>query len=419
MKKLLSICSLLLLLLCSFSGCSRPIRGVGTAAGRLSKLEPADSIPEDFMKGYHDFSCNLFRRMYQKDENIFLSPASMYIALGMTSNGARGGTLSQISAAMGTSDADKINAGCKDLQSILTGNPKKYYKLANAIWLDESLRHIFRQDFLDRNEEYFGALIAAVPFNDALIPAINKWAEKSTDGMVKNVLKPPLDPDALMFLSNSLLFDGKWEMKFKKGDTKEGVFHGAKGDINLPMMHRIDKDNATLYEDDRMQATLLDYQDKRTAMLIVLPKGSLDELMAGMTGDTISGWINNISACGTLNLTLPRFSLAYKSEPIKALKSMGITDAFDPVLADFGRIAQVEKLTGKVYIDNVIHQTALEVDESGTRAAAVAFFHFLNKGAGPEEHYMVVDRPFFCAIIDKPTGAVIFEGAVCNPVPIK
>jgi serine protease inhibitor len=28
---------------------------------------------------------------------------------------------------------------------------------------------------------------------------------------------------------------------------------------------------------------------------------------------------------------------------------------------------------------------------------------------------MVVDRPFLCAIVDKPTGAVLFAGTVSNP----
>ena len=59
------------------------------------------------------------------------------------------------------------------------------------------------------------------------------------------------------------------------------------------------------------------------------------------------------------------------------------------------------------------HQTALEVDESGTRAAAVSLFSFANKSAAG--YSMVVDRPFLCAIVDKPTGAVLFAGTISDP----
>jgi serine protease inhibitor len=395
------------------SACSTPIKGVGKATGRLSGLKPADSLSSEFLEGYNAFTSDLLTTLYAKDKNTFLSPAGLYIALGMTSNGADGNTLTQMLDAMGIPDAETLNKGCRDLQSLLSGNPKKYFRISNAIWLKDSYKNIIKQDFISKNEEYYGALLAARPFDDSLIPAINKWAEKNSDGMIKQVLAPPLDPDVFMYLTNALLFDGKWEMKFKKGDTKDGVFHGSKGDITIPMMHRKDKEKGYWYEDDTVQATLLDYQDKRTAMLIALPKDNLDSLMAEMTPDTIPGWLDKIGDCGGMSITLPRFSLTYKQEMTDTLRSLGITDAFDETAADFGRMVDSNQLKGPIIISKVTHQTALEVDESGTRAAAVSLFSFANKSAAG--YSMVVDRPFLCAIVDKPTGAVLFAGTISDP----
>ncbi len=407
---------LLAVLLCTLASCSQPIKGVGKATGRLSGLRPAESVSADFQKGYHTFTFKLLKELYSNHSNMFVSPASLYIALGMTANGANNDTLAQMLDTMGVSDSDILNAGCRDLQSLLSGNTKKYFLLSNAIWLDEHYKDSIKPEFLKRNEDYFGALVAARPFNHTLIPTINQWAEKNTDGMVKNILKPPLGPDIFMFLTNALLFDGKWEMKFKKGDTFDGIFHGYNGDISIPMMRRTDKKNASWYEDDLVQVTLLDYQDKRTAMLIALPKTDLDSVMTDMTSDTITSWIDNIEDCESLALTLPRFSLTYKQEMIDILRRLGITDAFDEKLSDFSRMT--EGIQGPVFISDIIHQTALEVDESGTRAAAVSISIIRSKSA-TMGYTMVVDRPFLCAIVDKPTGCVLFAGTVTDPQLLK
>lgn len=141
--------------------------------------------------------------------------------------------------------------------------------------------------------------------------------------------------------------------------------------------------------------------------------------MPDLSADTLSGRINGMKSCGKLELTLPCFSLTYRQEMIPVLRSLGITDAFDLDAADFSRMADFNKLDGKPFISEVIHQTALEVDESGTRAAAVTIFH-TNKSSAAMVNYttMVVNHPFICAIVDKPTGAVLFVGVVNNPQKI-
>lgn len=399
-------------MLFSSAGCS-PIHGMGKATGRLSGQTPADSMPANFQQGYDAFTANLLRRMYSDGQDVFVSPASLMIALGMTADGADGETLSQMLSAAGMPDSDTLNTGCRDLQSLLTGNSKHCFKLSDAILIKDSAKKAVLPDFLKRNEDYYGALVSALPFDDTLAPKINRWAEKNTNGMIKNVMDRPPDSDDFMFLMNALLFDGKWKTEFNKKVTADGVFHAANGDETLSMMHAGLK-SQPYFEDDKVQATLLSYQDGRTAMLVVLPKGSLNELMGNLSADSIPGWIDGMKNCGEVNLVLPRFSLSYKNEMIPALRSLGITDAFDADTADFSRLVDAGKMDGNPFISEVIHQTALEVDESGTRAAAVTVGNFTNE-LMEDTVEMTVDRPFFCAIVDQPTGAVLFAGAVNNP----
>jgi serpin B len=64
----------------------------------------------------------------------------------------------------------------------------------------------------------------------------------------------------------------------------------------------------------------------------------------------------------------------------------------------------------------VKHKTFIEVNEEGTEAAAVTVVAFERTSAEkPQRLQFVVNRPFFYAITEKSTGAVLFMGTVVNP----
>ena len=233
-------------------------------------------------------------------------------------------------------------------------------------------------------------------------------------------MKPPLSSDDLMLLINTLLYEGKWEDPFLLRSTSDGVFHGPEGNRSLPMMAQT-LSNAVWYEDDAIEATRLPFADHRTAMVLVLPKKTgtvaLTEWIAGLKPADLCELIAAEGRCDRLHLTLPRFTVSYKENLKDTLVKLGMTDAFDSLAADFSRMV---KPTGSLrpYIDIVQHNTALEVSEAGVLAAAATDVEMKAGAARPnslEEHTLRLDRPFFCALVDQPTGAVIFGGAVCRP----
>ena len=156
-------------------------------------------------------------------------------------------------------------------------------------------------------------------------------------------------------------------------------------------------------------------------MVLVLPKKTgtvaLTEWIAGLKPADLCELIAAEGRCDRLHLTLPRFTVSYKENLKDTLVKLGMTDAFDSLAADFSRMV---KPTGSLrpYIDIVQHNTALEVSEAGVLAAAATDVEMKAGAARPnslEEHTLRLDRPFFCALVDQPTGAVIFGGAVCRP----
>ena len=109
---------------------------------------------------------------------------------------------------------------------------------------------------------------------------------------------------------------------------------------------------------------------------------------------------------------MPKFKAEYTILLTDALKRMGITDAFGSS-ADFTRMASKEDAL--LYISRVIQKTYIEVDEKGTKAAAVTAV-IMGNGAAPVQEYKTVylDRPFVYMLIDCRSNVPFFIGTLMD-----
>ncbi len=387
----------------------------GQPPGRLRGLEPAAALSNDFAAGYDAFALEFMQRAQLEGQNGFVSPASVYLALGMVTNGAAGKTAEELYAALGVSDGSALNRGCRDLQSRLN---EKQFRLANGIWVNQKMASDILPAFTAVNREYFGARLAAGSFDDALQKEINLWVWGNTAGRIRDLLKEPLNPDGLMVLVNTLLFEGQWEEPFP--EPQAGTFHGAQEAVTLPLMHT-SRIGAPYYEDDEVQATRLAFAEADASMLFVLPKEEgtavLDRWFRSLTAKEL----RTVAQCGDkaarLNLTVPKCRLSYDGELNDVLQAMGIQAAFRQGQADFSRMAD-GKSGLEPYMERVIHRTELEMDEKGVLAASAAAVLMTAASARPnpdEVKTICLDRPFFCALVDDVTGAVLFGGMVNQP----
>jgi serpin B len=91
-----------------------------------------------------------------------------------------------------------------------------------------------------------------------------------------------------------------------------------------------------------------------------------------------------------------------------------MAEAFDPMGADFSGIVNAGP---RVYISEVRHKAFAQVNEEGTKAAAVTSVGVSTTSVTiqPKPFVMRVDRPFFFAIRDNASGALLFMGSVVDP----
>jgi serpin B len=402
--------SVILPTLLAAAACS-DLAGPGTA--QITELPRALTGAEQaVISASNVFGLDLMRRVVSADDraNIVLSPLSASMALGMTLNGADAGTFDAMRDALGLGglSQDEINASYRDLIDLLSDlDPTVRFEIANAIWAREGVP--FHQAFFDALAAAFDAQAEARDFNDpATVTAINAWVEEHTDGLIDEIIEQ-LDPALVMLLVNAIYFDGAWTTQFDPGDTRAQDFTREDGSAVSVEMMSLTNVTAPSGAGPGYGAVELHYGGQAFSMVIVLPDPGTTPRDVLSTMDA-AAWATLTGALAPRELdvlSLPKLTLTYDAYLNDALQAMGMDPAFRPG-ADFTRMSPIGD---EMCISFVRQKTFIEVDERGTRAAAVTSVGIgLTSFSG-----FVVDRPFVFAIRERLSGTILFVGLVGDP----
>ncbi len=365
------------------------------------------------------FGLDLFREVNTaaaQDENIFISPFSASMALGMTANGARTTTLEAMMNTLGFSGLSmhQMDLSYRSLIDKLTGlDPETVFEIANSIWYDDG--HVFRQDFLDTCRTYFDAAVRPLNFaGPNAADTINAWVEDKTHGKIDRIIEPPIGEDVVMYLINAIYFLGTWLHEFDPALTSEVPFYLPGGSsVTCDMMQRPgdeEKCEFMYLANDLFQAVDLPYGDGWYSMTVFLPGPGveIDSVIGEFSRDNWDAWVAGF-AVEEGRVYLPRFEIEYDLLMNDALTALGMGIAFSAYGADFTGMRD----EGGLWINRVIHKTYVRVDEEGTEAAAVTAVEMVESSEGPFE--MSVNRPFILAIREKHSGTILFIGKIVDP----
>ena len=374
-------------------------------AGDFPRFAQADS----------GFAFNLFKQIPGlQTNNLFVSPYSVAIALHMLCNGAAGKTRAEIQGALGTKDLtqDEINGFFRGLNSSLTSQTNVNLNLANSIWYSKGFR--VRLAFVSTNEAFFNSKVSPVNFKSpGSADMINHWAADSTRGKITGIVSFPFPVDTEVVMANAIYFKGDWAQPFDKRLTQKRYFY-LRGTIikQTPMMSR--RGTFRYQKGNGFQAVELPYAGDRLQMILFLPvtNSSPAELLAGIDGTNWNGKILPRFMSRDGNVVFPKFKFYCSQLLNKPLQRLGIQKAFVPGAADFSRIS-----ADPVAVSEVLQKSFVDVNEQGTEAAAVTTVTIRATAVmRPQPPFeMIVDRPFFFVIFDRPTGAILFMGIVNDP----
>lgn len=351
------------------------------------------------------------------DGNKFISPTSLLMALSMVYNGADGVTKEEMGKVLHSEgmEAAQLNKANASLMAKLQSDSKQsQLNIANSIWLNNQFH--FQDDFSQNNRDYFIAKIQEIDVMNPETPTIiNDWVKKSTSGKIDKIVDKEMEPDIVAFLINAIYFKGNWMHEFDKKLTEKRVFHldtGTSKEIPLMTINR----KFAYLENETFQAVTLPYADGKMSMEVFLPKekNSLEEFGKLLTTDNWEKWNSEFQPKeGTV--LLPKFQLEYEIEWKEALKKLGMSASFDRREADFSKMIKEDN---PVWIEKVKQKTFIDVNEEGSEAAGVTSVEMKTESApiGIDRPFrMEVNRPFFIAITNIETGAILFMGAISNP----
>ena len=416
MKKYLAVFLVLMLL----SGCGGKESSYAaepeTDIATMEQTEPTEELGcagTDAMPWYNaevtDFGLDLLRQSMETEKNALLSPASVYAILSMTANGAQGETLLQMERVLGR-NLGALNDWYKKEMS----KKSDHLHLSNAIFIKDDLELAVSESFIKTIEQYYlgenySSDVVRTLFNEYTADGINQYVENCTDGMIKNIVNE-IPKEAVMYLINALAFEARWANPYNEYQVSEQVFTTEDGrEQTVELMYAEEYD--VYIEDDLFTGFLKNYEGGRYAFAALLPKEgvTLEELVDSLSGDAVADLLNYFGE-GKVLTAIPKFQTEFDMEMGDALKTMGMTDAFDPYKADFSALATYSG--NNVFINRVLHKTFISVAEQGTRAGAATAVEMVAAGEmAPEEiKEVILNRPFFYMIWDKETTMPIFMG---------
>jgi len=381
----------------------------------LGELPRELSLAEsNLIEADNRFALKLFREINREvgDSNIFISPLSVAMALGMTLNGASGTTEQAMIETLELSGLtrESVNEAYRTLIDLLrTLDPNVEFLIANSIW--HAQNRIPAQEFQTVNQQYFDAEISALDFGDpSAANTINDWVNSSTNGKIEKIIEGSIPAGIIMYLINAVYFKGDWTYQFDKNRTRDATFRLVDGSTTtVDMMSQEGEVDIRIAWHDGILVAELPYSGDAFCMTILMPDeaGQIGSVVDDLTDTNWDRWISGLGP-GEMHVSLPKFTLEFELALNDALKALGMEVAFNPMEADFTRMYP----EGGVWIDTVLHKTFVEVNEEGTEAAAVTSVSMMEVSAPAA---LTVDRPFLFLIRERFSGTILFMGKVMDP----
>jgi serine protease inhibitor len=325
---------------------------------------------------------------------VSFSPLSVHRALATLREGAGGEARAALDEVLGD------DTGPLELR-----DPAIRLALAQALWLDPEYR--LAPGFAEAAARR-GVDCRSLDLQDPGAPAtVNAWAAERTEGMIDRVVDAFEEQEKLA-LADAAYFEGAWTEPFVREVTDERPFTRPDGSsVVVPTMHG----EAGQYgEHAGVEAVRLPYGDERElAVVVAIARDGLDAPALDETG-----WRSLTAAIARRpgRIALPRLQLESRLDLDAPLRALGLEAAFAPG-ADFDGV--FEGPAPAKALDRVLHRTRVDLDEQGTRAAAVtvATMRAVSLPANPFD--LRLDRPFLWAIEHRASGTLLFLGRVTDP----
>ncbi|KRT81068.1 hypothetical protein AMK59_5123 [Oryctes borbonicus] len=380
-------------------------------AGGLPLSAPAHYPPLINNGAGSQFEFELLKNSIGTSKNVFLSPSSVKVSLGMLAEAASGSTANEIYRAVQLPRSQK-NVVLQNLVNELNERQSSsVLEFQNVLFVSDKER--LNQNYRSTVENYFRAHVKLLNYQDrdAAASIINNFVNNATRGLIPTIVSgDEIDPNSQAILTNALFFKATWDTVFEKKWTKMACFHSAKGCITVPLMQLIE--TFGYLETPNAQIVQINYSGDTRAMLIVLPKLHNSLLAALQDVESYRSFANLVDTLNKseVELLFPRFEINYGVDLVRTLEKMGIRQVFSPT-SNVDGLLENGKLS---LVNSFVHKAKIQVNEEGTKASAVSLVSVIPL-MGTSTPKVRADHPFAFFIFNTRTKTILFEGILNEP----
>jgi len=395
-----------ILILAAVAGCGDPASTSATAPEMKSTVAGNDA-----------FALDLYQALKDQPGNLVFSPYGISAGSAMTYAGARGQTEREMAKVLHfTQSPGQLHATFNSLATRMD-KVQRWNRItlttANSLWCQEDAQ--FLPTFLNEVRQSYLADARLVDFKrpEAARTDINSWIAQKTKQKIDGAIGPgQLTPDTRLVLCSAIYFKGKWEHPFDDKNTKPCPFYlSPEQTVAVPMMIRRKAEFKAAWTND-LSLLELPYAGKDLSMMILLPDAvdGLPDLERQLNVENLSRWIALLtqSPKRELAVLLPRFKTTQGIDLKTALSALGMPTLFNKSDADLSGMNGARDL----YISDAVHKAFIEVNESGTEAAAATWFAPTTKSMTSSFR---ADHPFLFLIREHQTGSILFLGRIVDP----
>lgn len=360
------------------------------------------------------FTFEMFNYSNVNSENLFLSPFSVSTALAMTYEGAKGKTRSEMSEVLHFPDnSESFNKSFSEIISKTQSSQKSdnyIFNIANSLWAQKDFN--FFNAYFNTIKNYYHAPLTLVDYKNSeerekIRKGINKWVENKTNDKIKDLISEgDIDNETKMVLVNAVYFLAEWKKEFNKKMTKSDIFYSVSGKVNKDFMRT--SANMKYAKSANSQMLEIPYKNNKASMVIIMPNENVNFSEFKKNFNSIKyDELYKSAEYKSVNLFLPKFKIEFKKDLAADLARAGMKRAFSNK-ADFrGMTCKKE-----IRIDKIIHQTFIDVDESGTEAAAATavIMKRITSIAPSKKIDFRANKAFIFLIKDNSTGSILFIG---------
>ena len=369
----------------------------------LQKLGKLDAEPDG--GAVLAFANRTLGKIFADSENRVYSPISLYAALSMLTEMTDGETKRQVMALLGAADSETLRQTVRDLwMSVYLDDGRSVCRLANGAFLRENAD--VKQEAVDALADWYYASTYRVPMGTAEADeAIASWLNQNTGGLLSQETREiQTEVDNLLRLYNTIYYKSSWRDAFESSRTKQDTFTAADGSAQkVDFMHRTERGGYRKGDGYTAAPRSLNYG----RMVFVLPDG-------GVTPESLlqrQGLLTELAGdynAAELVWSVPKFDVKSSTGLNEALRSLGVTDAFDGTKADFTPLTD-----NGAWLSSAMQAARVKIDEEGVEAAAYTELVCADSAMMevPPTVEMDLDRPFLFVIFDN-SNVPLFVGTV-------